>query len=204
MVVFAAALLAGGQSRRMGQDKALLPVGQGTLLTAMSQLLHLSGARQMMVLRNKPGYLADNYPGSGPLAGIEAAITTLLQQAEHPHWLLVVPVDMPLLTAAHLRQLVAQAPDWSAVAFQGSYLPCVLPVNPAVQQWLRAELQDPQGERRVQALLRRLHYASIPGAPPWVLQNLNTPAQWAAASAPAADSALSLTKTYAGEPVAHE
>lgn len=76
----AAVILAGGMSRRMGQDKAALPFGEETML---SHLVHLYRPHFDMtaVSLNKAGRfdtagameVVDRHPGDGPLAGLEAA-----------------------------------------------------------------------------------------------------------------------------------
>jgi molybdopterin-guanine dinucleotide biosynthesis protein A len=72
-------ILAGGQSRRMGRDKAALPFGGETMLTS---LVHRYGARYPVAVSvGEPGRydtagapeLVDLHPGQGPLAGLEAA-----------------------------------------------------------------------------------------------------------------------------------
>ncbi|MBK6962318.1 MAG: NTP transferase domain-containing protein [Gammaproteobacteria bacterium] len=57
------ALLAGGQSRRMGADKALLPVGAGTLLDHMLAKLRALDLAEVVVCRDAPGCIADRIPG---------------------------------------------------------------------------------------------------------------------------------------------
>ncbi len=76
----AAVILAGGMSRRMGQDKAALPFGEQTML---AHLVHLYQPYfdVTAVSLNTPGRfdtagameVVDRHPGDGPLAGLEAA-----------------------------------------------------------------------------------------------------------------------------------
>ena len=49
-----AVLLAGGRSSRMGTDKALLPWGNGTLLTHMRGMLIDAGAVEVIVSGDRP------------------------------------------------------------------------------------------------------------------------------------------------------
>ncbi len=96
------ALLAGGRSRRMGSDKALLPVGDGTLLDHMRARLAALPLAEIVVCRDAPGCLADVLPGLGPLGALHSL------SLHYPgRTLLVVPVDMPLLSAATLETLLA-------------------------------------------------------------------------------------------------
>lgn len=111
------AILAGGESRRMGQDKALLPIGGRTLLEAIADALRPLVERIRVVGREPaPGLPLRNAqpdlcPGHGPLSGIHAALAT----AEAGR-VLVVACDLPLVTTAFLRGLVeALAPELDAV-----------------------------------------------------------------------------------------
>ncbi len=113
-------VLAGGLSRRMGRDKAALMWRGETLLDRARALLSAAGARRIVVLGREhlPDGEADGVAG-GPARALEAAI------ARHaPNWptLLVVPVDMPLLSAPLLQTLLRQAP----AHYEGSPLPCAL------------------------------------------------------------------------------
>ncbi|MFN8468075.1 MAG: molybdenum cofactor guanylyltransferase [Caldilineaceae bacterium] len=104
---FTLVINAGGQSRRMGTGKALLPVPpHGTPLIAhiAARLVPL-GADRLVVVTNDaalplaaqlpPGtiFVADAYPDTGTLGGI----ATGMQQA--PEWALVVACDLPLVSA---------------------------------------------------------------------------------------------------------
>ena len=104
-------ILAGGESRRMGRPKAFLPVGSTTLL---EWLIDRLGAHFQEVMVSTAGRGAPLPPGldakvvtdlhlrAGPLAGVEAALAA----AEHDP-VLVVAVDMPRVTPALARALVA-------------------------------------------------------------------------------------------------
>ena len=96
-----AVLLAGGKSRRMGQCKALLEVEGETLLQRTVRVL--SGFEELWLSANDPALadglpvrpVADNYPGCGPLAGLEAALAATDREA-----LVCVSCDLPHLTEA--------------------------------------------------------------------------------------------------------
>lgn len=106
---FAAVLLAGGRSQRMGRDKALLPLPGGQLLW-QRQLAVLNALQPAELFISGPGRegfpasatrLADETPGLGPLAGI---VTTL--RAMRSPRLLVLAIDLPLMTSDFLRGLL--------------------------------------------------------------------------------------------------
>jgi molybdopterin-guanine dinucleotide biosynthesis protein A len=166
---FSALILAGGQSSRMGRDKALLQLNGQSLLQHMQQLALDSGAVEVLVSRNLPGFIADNTPQQGPLAGILAA----LQHCSGSQ-LLVLPVDTPLLTVTSVQRLLQHA-NGTACHFSDNPLPCVLPVTPALSPLISAQLRT--GQRSVHALLRLLNAKSL-AAPNTELLNTNTPADW--------------------------
>lgn len=102
-------VLAGGQSRRMGRDKALLPFRGHTLLEhALATLLRLDAAPRIVGPAERYGEfapcVADEFPGQGPLAGMHAALRQSQSDLN-----VVLAVDTPLVTAELLRYLVARA-----------------------------------------------------------------------------------------------
>src|SRR5574342_801833 len=88
-------ILAGGQSRRMGRDKATLKWGTDSLLNHMVQLLSTVVGAVRIIGRDD---LPDRIPGKGPLGGILTALETTDREAN-----LVLAVDLPLLTPAFLK-----------------------------------------------------------------------------------------------------
>ena len=115
---FAAVLLAGGKSRRMGRDKALLTLPDGhTLWEHQRETLgalepaewFVSGSWREGFPLDLP-WLADEVPERGPLAGIAAA----LQKMSSPR-LVVLAVDLPAMTTAFLRALMRNGGDAGVV-----------------------------------------------------------------------------------------
>ncbi len=112
-IPFAAAVLAGGRSTRMGCDKAGLPwQGQSllahqlaTLRTLQPAEIHVSGRPGVSYDAGSVPILADDTPGQGPMGGI----ATLLRRTRHKH-LLVLAVDMPRMTADVLQGLLESCP----------------------------------------------------------------------------------------------
>lgn len=168
---FSALILAGGQSRRMGQDKAELRLGKLSLLQHMQQLAQQAGASQILLSRNQPGttYIQDLRPGQGPLAGIAAALRYCTEPV-----LLVLPIDLPLLSAGSL-QLLVPGDNEQAVCFRDWPLPLALRPDPKLAHLIEQQLDA--GERSVKALLAKLRCTVRP-APDVELFNTNTPAEW--------------------------
>jgi molybdenum cofactor guanylyltransferase len=163
----AAAVLAGGASRRMGRDKATLPVGGVELaslaLAAAARVAHPValvaplGHPARRVADPGPGrapvrLVAD--PGRGPLAALAAALDAL--EAEH---VLVLAGDHPGLRVALLDHLVGLAGGAEAVACRrGRRLEPLVAVYrraPALAA-ARARLADPAGDRSLLGLLAGL------------------------------------------------
>ena len=101
------AILAGGKSLRMGQEKLLLPFRDATVLQAISDALLPLVKRLRLIGREPvpgmPGTAAqpDLHPGLGPLSGIHTALATA--EADR---ILIVACDLPFVTTAFLGGLV--------------------------------------------------------------------------------------------------
>ena len=121
MIPFAAVLLAGGQSRRMGRDKALLPLPDGRLLwqRQLAVLRELDPAELFISGPPRPDFpgeiplLTDAAPGLGPLAGIAEALTVMRSPL-----LVVLAVDLPRMTTGFLRELIRAGNDGCGVVPQ--------------------------------------------------------------------------------------
>jgi molybdenum cofactor guanylyltransferase len=115
----AAAVLAGGASRRMGRDKATLPVGgvelASLVLAAAARvadpvaLVAPEGHPARRVATPATRLVAD--PGQGPLAALAAALEAL--EAVH---VLVLAADHPGLRVELLAHLTGRAGEAEAVA----------------------------------------------------------------------------------------
>lgn len=107
-------VLAGGQSSRMGADKALLEVNGRTLLErALHTLSKVASGVWILGNWDKFGafgkVIADELPGHGPLGGIHAAL-----RASNHDLNLILAVDMPFVEVRFLEYLVARASRNSA------------------------------------------------------------------------------------------
>jgi len=118
-ISLSAAALAGGKSRRMGTDKALLPLADGGRPMLGMVLDSLSGvADEVFVVANdRERYesfgavvVPDLHPGAGALGGIQAA----LHWATHDHCL-VVACDMPFLSATLLQRMADEPRDYDVL-----------------------------------------------------------------------------------------
>jgi molybdenum cofactor guanylyltransferase len=102
------AIMAGGQSSRMGQDKSFVPFQGRPLIEVVRERVAGLGA-ELVVITNKPDEYAhlglpmysDVYPNVGPLGGIYTAV----YHARHPYTL-VVACDMPWLNRDLLDYMI--------------------------------------------------------------------------------------------------
>lgn len=178
-------MLAGGQSSRMGQDKALLQWQDRSLYQHMATIAEQSGAHRIWISRfadNTPEshtWLRDIIPGRGPISGIHAAL-----HATHAKALIIVPVDMPLLRPGHLAQLGAHFDGSHPVEYNDYSLPLLLPVNKATREAVERAIRS--NNRRDYALWRLMEQlGSIrliqPADHQQAFANTNTPDEWQAA-----------------------
>lgn len=110
-------ILAGGQSRRMGMDKAFVSF-QGKMLIervigvlggVCSELVIVANDTQPYTRFDLP-VVPDSLPDFGPLAGLHAGLNTMRAGLG-----VVVAVDMPFLNPALLRAMLAAAEGYDAV-----------------------------------------------------------------------------------------
>ncbi|MFH1027766.1 MAG: molybdenum cofactor guanylyltransferase, partial [Pseudomonadota bacterium] len=140
-------ILAGGQSSRMGSNKALLPYRGGRFIEAIHRQLLELFPEVILVTNNPEQYdfiscrkVADLYPGMGALAGLHAG----LYHATSPH-IFAVACDMPYLNSTLIRRLVARRNNADVVIpeveiglepLHGLYCNDCLPF---MEQWLLAD-----------------------------------------------------------------
>ncbi|MBT2767392.1 molybdenum cofactor guanylyltransferase [Stenotrophomonas sp. ISL-67] len=169
-------VLAGGQSRRMGRDKAMLPWNDASLLAHMRALLLQAGAEPVRVSGAYPAFggVEDMLAGQGPLGGLHSVLRTL---PDGIAW--VVPVDMPRLDVSLLHQL-REAPPAACVIFAGQPLPMRLRVDAATRAQLDQMLAGAHGPRSLHALQESLGVLALdPDEHASArLTNCNTPEQW--------------------------
>ncbi len=120
-----ALVLTGGESRRMGRDKAALEVAGETqldrtvrVLSPLVDTVHVSirPDQESDPQRNRYPVIVDRYDNLGPLAGILSALQTIAEP-----WL-IVACDLPLLDTNTLTFLLANIDDESiATAYRSQY-----------------------------------------------------------------------------------
>lgn len=112
-------VLAGGEGRRMGRDKALIELDGESLWRRQVAVLRRAGAERVVVIRRR-GQAPLDYrdcrtdvaAGLGPLAGLQVAFGI-----GEPRWVAVLAVDMPSIDAAWFTWLRGFCgPDRGAIA----------------------------------------------------------------------------------------
>ena len=106
-----AVLLAGGESRRMGRDKAILPFrGKALCQNQLELLCKLKSAEIFISARTDPKwrphdvtFVADVPPSRGPLSGLASSMNRM--STSH---LLALAIDMPWMSSEYLEFLYAQ------------------------------------------------------------------------------------------------
>jgi molybdopterin-guanine dinucleotide biosynthesis protein A len=176
--VFAGAVLTGGQSSRMGQDKALIDVGGVPMVLRVATALEGAGAVPVLAVGGDGVALAalgirwvpDRHPGEGPLGGLLTAFAAL-----DGHELVVVAAtDLPGLTPQVVRALVA------AIGACDAALARTSGVEPLCAVW-RMTTAGPvlggafaRGERAVHRAVAGLDVVAV-DVPSGALRNVNEP-----------------------------
>ena len=188
MLKTAAFILAGGESSRMGRNKALLEIDGVPLILRTAHVVEQAVAKPTIVGPREAfaalGFecVEDDWPGAGPLGGIATAL-----RASGMEWNLVVACDMPYLTPEWLRHLVARAEASAAGAVipQSEFgaEPLCASYNKRAESAIRSALK--RGVRKVMEGLDDLRIEKI--APvEWkpfdsggrLFKNMNTPADY--------------------------
>jgi molybdopterin-guanine dinucleotide biosynthesis protein A len=175
-------VLAGGRSRRMGRDKALLEHAGRSQLAHAADLLERHAERvfvstrpdqQHEAERRRFDLVVDRYEDLGPLAGILSA----MEEHEGVDWL-VVACDLPNISDETIEYLLAErSPEHPFTAYRSSYdgLP-----EPLCAVWnagsagiIRKFLDE--GVRCPRKILIRSATQLIEQQDPRSLDNINTP-----------------------------
>ena len=189
---FAAFLLAGGFSSRMGREKGLLEIAGQPLILRTARLIEplvcevtVVGSPERYatlglraVADRKFDNCVDNEPVRTPLAGIATALT-----ATKSPWNLILACDLPYLTAEWLDWLLARAAASGAQVVMPRTSGGLEPLAAAYRKECAAPIVDAieRGVRKVTDALTELRMEQLPESD-WekhdpqgrVLRNMNT------------------------------
>jgi molybdenum cofactor guanylyltransferase len=146
---FSGAVLCGGRSRRMGRDKALVPVGGTPMVVRVAEALWVAGARDVVGVGREPHALAplrlstvpDGRPGAGPVAGI----ATALAWADGDELVMVVGCDLVAPSPAAIGATLAALARNPAAGV-------AVPVSDGRTQWHHAAWRTSAGPAIERAL----------------------------------------------------
>jgi molybdopterin-guanine dinucleotide biosynthesis protein A len=179
-------VLVGGQSSRMGQNKARIKVDSRSLVEVIAaQVQAVTGS--VTLVGNPAAFgdlpfdcLPDLRPGLGPIAGLETALSS-----SHADFNVLVGCDMPGIPAAALAHLLAVSQQSGALCTMALDAgkrrhPLCAVYRSACLPFVRLALDG--GRLRLLDLMEELKAVEVPID--LVLDNLNTPeefAEWQAA-----------------------
>lgn len=183
------AVMAGGRSHRMGQDKALLVLEGEPLWQRQARVLQAAGAGVVGVVRQReqaplarPASIRlwhDTVTGAGPLAGLHAALSACKTE-----WLAVLATDMPRIDAGWFQWLGGFCRPGCGVMARhpgGGHEPLAAIYPRAALAEVARRLHT--GSRSLQSLADlliaegRLTSVPLPPAEVWRVANWNTPAE---------------------------
>jgi molybdopterin-guanine dinucleotide biosynthesis protein A len=182
-VSFSAVLLAGGASKRMGQDKALLSVNGEPLWQRQWRLLE--SLRPQEIFWSGPArlqspahahFVVDEFPGAGPLAGISACLDILRSDL-----LLVLAIDLVQMSDTFLRDLLrSRLPEVGVVPQRGDFFEPLAAIYPKALAGLARD-HLVQGRHAMQDFIReavrmkKLQTISVTEMDSALFRNLNEP-----------------------------
>jgi len=193
MKTLTAVLLAGGESRRMGRDKATLMLdGEPLWSRQLRTLRELQPDKILISARTRPAWcppeiesVLDQSPSHGPLSGLTAALKRI--QTTH---LLALAVDLPQMTSAHLNELWSLARmGIGVVPRNGRFFEPLCAIYPVegvngVEQGLVAANFSLQSVIKTLATRRQLEFYTINRSERFFYRNVNTMLQFSESSCP--------------------
>jgi molybdopterin-guanine dinucleotide biosynthesis protein A len=175
---FSVAILIGGDSSRMGSDKATYEVDGSPMAVRVAGAAQAAGAAEILLIGGTQAkakklvgtWKKDAYPGEGPLGGVITALKAASNDS-----VVVLSCDMPFITDAVISSLVRGLDDAQASVGRTDRL------NWLCAAWSKEEclasLQSvwKRNERAVHRAAVLLDVAEVP-VPAVAVRNINSPA----------------------------
>lgn len=168
-------ILTGGASRRMGRDKAMLPVDGKAMALMLAEKYAELGPVAFSVDRRgrfpmgEYRELEDRYPGCGPLNGLVSAFMDTEEDV-----IFLTATDMPGGDPVAVEHLLAHLGEHDACLYEGEPLfgvyrrSCLAPAVKSLEA----------GEYALRRFLRKVDALELPAPRREILQNLNTPEEY--------------------------
>ena len=179
----AGVVLAGGRSRRMGRNKALIDIDGQPMAARVVDVLRALGADPVLVVGGDPDELAsigapvvsDEMPGEGPVGGVLTALDHLAA-LDLVDAALILPCDLPDISAIALDPLVEAA---AGDAHSRVWVAATDRMEPMCALWslaARGTLRErfAAGERALHRVIAELPHVTVT-VDPAALHNANRP-----------------------------
>ena len=194
-------VLAGGLSSRMGKDKSKLSRAKSNNMLDFSKQLLIDVGIKNIIVSGDNHEVPDLVPQSGPVGGIYSVLTHYPEHLQ-PKSLLILPVDLPLMTATELSKLRVKGElSNKATFFQGAdnrahHIPLYIPNNAYLSLYFSQVFNgkcllslakstntiDPSSTMKrgpsVRSMLEKVPHQAIKCTSTNALFNTNTPEEW--------------------------
>jgi molybdopterin-guanine dinucleotide biosynthesis protein A len=159
-------ILAGGQSRRMGRDKAFLPFGRGVLIERVIEVIQQVTSDLILITNSPEQYqrfglpmFTDVIPDAGSLGGIYTGLVS----AKTPHGLCLA-CDMPFVKPDFLRLLCDTAAEADVVIPRNAddFQPLCAVYSQACQAPIQQKIAA--GRLKITGFFGQVHVRIIDGA----------------------------------------
>ena len=175
---FTVAILIGGDSSRMGTDKATFEVDGIAMAERVGNAAREAGAAEVLLVGSTQAkakkltgtWKKDAYPGEGPLGGV----ITALRGASHKN-VVVLSCDMPFLTPAVVTSLVRGLADAQAAVGRTDRLNWLCAAWDTEECLKTLESVWKRKERAVHRAAVLLDVIEVP-VPAVAVRNINSPA----------------------------
>lgn len=175
----AGAVLCGGQSRRMGTDKAFVEIDGVAMAERVASTLAAAGCAPVvfvggdaaLLARFERATIADRWPGRGPVGAIVTALAAIDDDV------VVAACDLPFVDVDTVRTLIHAGADDAGIV--DVVVACGDRPQPLLSWWRRgvhpaAERAWSSGTTAASDVVATLRSASVP-VPLDVLRNVNRP-----------------------------
>jgi CTP:molybdopterin cytidylyltransferase MocA len=173
-----AIILAAGQSRRMGEPKALLPAGRGhTFLSQLAERCRKAGLVPLVVTGAHAAAIRAAHPKVWQVVnrswrkGQLSSVLTGLRASATARRVLIHPVDAPDVSAATFRKLLKAKARAAVPTYRGKAGHPIAIDGPATRELLRTRAKT------LADALEKIGVQKVPVTDAAVLENINEPKQ---------------------------